>query len=130
MRTILLMLCGVTAFAETRTLTLRQALDLALQQNPDLVIARLDQERARFAQLDGQCRVENVRRSQPLMNPARNNYWLLDSVAGWHIASGNSSAPDLSAMCSASASLCIPMYKHTLALSQTYISSIHFVVWC
>ena len=49
MRTIMLMLCGVTAFAETRTLTLRQALDLALQQNPDLVIARLDQERARFA---------------------------------------------------------------------------------
>ncbi len=45
----MLMLCGVTAFAETRTLTLRQALDLALQQNPDLVIARLDQERARFA---------------------------------------------------------------------------------
>ena len=33
--------------AETRTLTLRQALDLALQQNPDMVIARLDQQKAR-----------------------------------------------------------------------------------
>src|SRR5215831_1173151 len=33
--------------AETRTMTLKQALDLALQQNPDLVIARLDQQRAR-----------------------------------------------------------------------------------
>jgi outer membrane protein len=45
----MLMLCAVSAFAETRTLTLRQAIDLALQQNPDLVIARLDQERARYA---------------------------------------------------------------------------------
>jgi len=45
----MLVLCAVGAFAETRTLTLRQALDLALQQNPDLVIARLDQERARYA---------------------------------------------------------------------------------
>ncbi len=45
----MLVLCAVSAFAETRTLTLRQALDLALQQNPDLVIARLDQERARYA---------------------------------------------------------------------------------
>jgi outer membrane protein len=33
--------------AQTRTLTLRQALELALQQNPDMVIARLDQQRAR-----------------------------------------------------------------------------------
>ena len=33
--------------AETRTLTLRQALELALQQNPDIVLARLDQQRAR-----------------------------------------------------------------------------------
>jgi outer membrane protein len=45
----MLVLCAVSAFGETRTLTLRQALDLALQQNPDLVIARLDQERARYA---------------------------------------------------------------------------------
>src|SRR5580698_8614714 len=48
MRTFMLVLCAVGAFAETRTLTLRQALDLALQQNPDLVIARLDQDRARY----------------------------------------------------------------------------------
>jgi outer membrane protein len=34
-------------FAETRTLTLKQAVGLALQQNPDVVIARLDQQRAR-----------------------------------------------------------------------------------
>src|SRR5580658_182596 len=33
--------------AQTKTLTLRQALDLALQQNPDMVIARLDQQKAR-----------------------------------------------------------------------------------
>jgi outer membrane protein TolC len=44
----MLVLCAVSAVAETRTLTLRQALDLALQQNPDLVIARLDQDRARY----------------------------------------------------------------------------------
>ena len=34
-------------FAETRTMTLRQALDLALSQSPDLVLARLDQQKAR-----------------------------------------------------------------------------------
>jgi outer membrane protein TolC len=33
--------------AETRTLTLKQALQLALQQNPDLIITRLDEEKAR-----------------------------------------------------------------------------------
>ena len=42
----------VTAFAftcgaETRTLTLKQALDLAMQQSPELVISRLDQQKAR-----------------------------------------------------------------------------------
>jgi outer membrane protein TolC len=41
-----LVFCAYCA-AETRTLTLRQALDLALRENPDLVIARLDQQRAR-----------------------------------------------------------------------------------
>jgi outer membrane protein len=35
------------AAAEVRTLTLRDALDIALQQNPDVVLARLDQQRAR-----------------------------------------------------------------------------------
>jgi outer membrane protein TolC len=42
----ILVFCA-SAFAETRTLTLLQAIELALQQNPDLVIARLDQQRAR-----------------------------------------------------------------------------------
>ncbi|MGH9558100.1 MAG: TolC family protein, partial [Bryobacteraceae bacterium] len=35
------------ARAETKVMTLRQALDLALQQNPDLMLARLDQKKAR-----------------------------------------------------------------------------------
>ncbi len=48
MRTFMLLLCAVSAIAQTRTLTLRQAIDLALQQNPDLVLARLDQDRARY----------------------------------------------------------------------------------
>jgi len=43
------LLSALCAFSQTRTLTLRQTLDLALQQNPDLVLARLDQERAREA---------------------------------------------------------------------------------
>ena len=34
-------------FAEVKTLTLRQALDLALAQNPDILLARLDQQKAR-----------------------------------------------------------------------------------
>lgn len=34
--------------AETRTLTLKQALDLALQQNPDLILTRLDEQKARL----------------------------------------------------------------------------------
>ena len=35
------------AFAEVHTLTLHDALDIALKQNPDVVLARLDQQRAR-----------------------------------------------------------------------------------
>jgi outer membrane protein len=38
---------AVLAAAETKTLTLRQALDLAVGQNPDVMIARLDQQKAR-----------------------------------------------------------------------------------
>jgi outer membrane protein len=37
----------LSAAAEVRTLTLRDALDIALKQNPDVVLARLDQQRAR-----------------------------------------------------------------------------------
>lgn len=40
-------LCATCAFAETKIMTLREALDLALQQNPDLMLARLDQQKAR-----------------------------------------------------------------------------------
>ena len=37
----------ISLFGEVRVLTLRQALDLALAQNPDLLLARLDQQKAR-----------------------------------------------------------------------------------
>ena len=37
-----------SSFGEVRVLTLRQALDLALAQNPDLLLARLDQQKARY----------------------------------------------------------------------------------
>ncbi len=40
-------LFSLCAAAEVRTLTLRDALDIALKQNPDVVLARLDQQRAR-----------------------------------------------------------------------------------
>ena len=38
---------AVAVSAEVKTMTLRQALDQALAQNPDLLLARLDQQRAR-----------------------------------------------------------------------------------
>ena len=37
---------GASARAEVRTLTLKQAVELALQQNPDVALARLDEQRA------------------------------------------------------------------------------------
>ena len=47
---LILAFCGVSASfalaAETTTLTLKQAVDLALRQNPDITIARLDEMRA------------------------------------------------------------------------------------
>ncbi|MDR3719046.1 MAG: TolC family protein [Bryobacteraceae bacterium] len=47
---LILAFCGVSAGfalgAETTTLTLKQAVDLALRQNPDIAIARLDEMRA------------------------------------------------------------------------------------
>ncbi len=46
---LLLLGSAVLSCAEVRTLTLRQALDLAIKQNPDLALARLDEERARQA---------------------------------------------------------------------------------
>ncbi len=42
-----LFLCAISAFAEIKTMTLREALDLALAQNPDVLLARLDQQKAR-----------------------------------------------------------------------------------
>src|SRR5271170_3210764 len=37
------------AFAEVHPLTLRQAVDIALKENPDLVLARLDEQKAQAA---------------------------------------------------------------------------------
>ena len=42
-----LLLSAASLFAETKTMTLREALDLALAQNPDLLLTRLDQQKAR-----------------------------------------------------------------------------------
>ena len=44
---VVFFLIAFSAVAEVRTLTLRDALDIALKQNPDVVLARLDQQRAR-----------------------------------------------------------------------------------
>jgi outer membrane protein len=43
----LLFLLAVSAAAEVRTMTLRQAIDMALAQNPDVLLARLDQQKTR-----------------------------------------------------------------------------------
>jgi outer membrane protein TolC len=45
----LLIALGVSARAETHTLTLKQAVDRALAQNPEVVMARLDQMKASLA---------------------------------------------------------------------------------
>ncbi|MEO8377777.1 MAG: TolC family protein [Candidatus Sumerlaeota bacterium] len=42
------LLFAATAFAEVHTMTLRQALDRALQQNPDVILARLDAQKSKF----------------------------------------------------------------------------------
>jgi outer membrane protein len=44
---VIFFLLALSAAAEVRTLTLRDALDIALKQNPDVVLARLDQQKAR-----------------------------------------------------------------------------------
>ena len=46
---LLMLLSAISLFAETRTLSLKQAVDLALEQNPDLVLARLDELKANEA---------------------------------------------------------------------------------
>jgi len=45
----LLVLTAASGFTETRALTLRQAVDIALKENPDLVLARLDEQKAQDA---------------------------------------------------------------------------------
>jgi outer membrane protein TolC len=44
---VAILLSALCANAEVKTVTLRQALDLALAQNPDILLARLDQQKAR-----------------------------------------------------------------------------------
>src|SRR5262249_8160501 len=44
---VLLLLLSFSALAEVRTMTLRQALDTAMAQSPDVLLARLDQQKAR-----------------------------------------------------------------------------------
>ena len=44
--TFLLCVSAAAAFAEVHPLTLRQAVELALKENPDLVLSRLDQQKA------------------------------------------------------------------------------------
>ena len=43
----LCLLAAGAAFGEVKTMTLREAIDVALKQNPDLMLARLDQVKAR-----------------------------------------------------------------------------------
>jgi outer membrane protein TolC len=47
MKLLALFVVAVSAAAETKTMTLKQALDSALEQNPDVLLARLDQRKAR-----------------------------------------------------------------------------------
>ena len=47
--TFLLFLAAGAGFAEVHSLTLRQAVDLAVQQNADVVMARLDEQKAQAA---------------------------------------------------------------------------------
>jgi outer membrane protein len=46
---LLLCVSAAAAFAEVHPLTLRQAVELALKENPDLVLSRLDQQKAEAA---------------------------------------------------------------------------------
>jgi outer membrane protein len=47
--TLLLCVSAAAAFAEVHPLTLRQAVEIALKENPDLVLSRLDQQKAQAA---------------------------------------------------------------------------------
>jgi outer membrane protein len=39
---------AIGAFAEVKTMTLREAVDLAMRQNPEITLARLDEQKAKF----------------------------------------------------------------------------------
>src|SRR3954465_5190119 len=43
----LILLLSASLFAEVRPMTLRQAVETAMKQNPDIALARLDEEKAR-----------------------------------------------------------------------------------
>jgi outer membrane protein TolC len=47
MRASLLLLSALSAFAEVHVMTLKQAVAVAIEQNPDVVIARLERQKAR-----------------------------------------------------------------------------------
>ncbi|MBY0508276.1 MAG: TolC family protein [Bryobacteraceae bacterium] len=46
---LILFLAALSCLAETRTLSLKQAVDLALEQNPEMILARLDEIKANQA---------------------------------------------------------------------------------
>ena len=46
MKPCALLFVSLVAFAESRTLTLKQAIDIAQRQNPDVIVARLDEQKA------------------------------------------------------------------------------------
>ncbi|HLG99030.1 MAG TPA: TolC family protein [Bryobacteraceae bacterium] len=48
-QTILSLILAGAAFAEVHSLTLKQAVDTALKENPDIVLARLEEQKARAA---------------------------------------------------------------------------------
>ena len=45
-RILLFVFCAVAGLAEVRTVTLGQALQLAMKQNPEVILAKLDERRA------------------------------------------------------------------------------------
>jgi hypothetical protein len=47
----LALFAATTATAEVRVMTLRQAVDMAMARNPDVLLARLEQQKARAAKL-------------------------------------------------------------------------------
>ena len=46
-KVLILFLAAAGAWGDVKTMTLREAIELALKQNPDLMLARLDQLKAR-----------------------------------------------------------------------------------